>query len=139
MNGPLIRLWYRETTLGGQVHCLKGSPKYPQGQGFIAPTSMKLAGKLTLPWARLIVTTLSSSGWRSVSSKACPNSGSSSRKRIPRWLRLISPGFGKCPPPTSPAFDIVWCGDRKGLCLMRGVSDGSNPLTLYILVTSSDS
>ena len=33
-----------------------------KGQGFIAPTSKKLAGKVMLPWARLIVTILSSIG-----------------------------------------------------------------------------
>jgi hypothetical protein len=41
-----------------QVHSCWLSPNYPQGQGFIAPTSMKLAGKLSDLWPRLIVTTL---------------------------------------------------------------------------------
>lgn len=35
--------------------CL-GSPQYPQGQGFIAAISWKLAGKVSAPLAREIVT-----------------------------------------------------------------------------------
>src|SRR5579885_641566 len=54
-----------------------------------------------------MVTTLSSNGWRSTSRTFCPNSGSSSRKRTPRWERLISPGRGNRPPPTRPAWLIV--------------------------------
>ena len=38
----------------------------------------------------------SSSGWRSTSSVARRNSGSSSRKRTPLWARLTSPGRGRC-------------------------------------------
>ncbi len=53
---------------------------------------MKFAGKVTVPWVRLMVTTRSPRGWRSTASVACPNSGSSSRNRTPRWLRPISPG-----------------------------------------------
>src|SRR3989304_1046384 len=60
----------------------------------MAATSMKFAGKVTEPWARLIVTWRSSSGWRRTSSVGWPNSGSSSRKRTPRCERLISPGRG---------------------------------------------
>ena len=73
----------------------------------MAATSMKLAGKVTVPCARLMVTTLSSMGWRSTSSTAWPNSGSSSRNSTPRWLSVISPGLGMRPPPTSPAFEMV--------------------------------
>jgi hypothetical protein len=36
----------------------------PHGQGFIAPTSMKLVGKVTVPMARRIVASLSSRGCR---------------------------------------------------------------------------
>ena len=42
--------------------CYIGSPKYPHGQGFIAPTSMKFAGKEYEPRARLMVTSRSSIG-----------------------------------------------------------------------------
>ncbi len=80
----------------------------------MAATRMKLAGKVSDPLARLMVTTRSSSGWRRVSRFLLPNSGSSSRKRIPRWARLISPGLGQRPPPTSPAWLMVWWGERKG-------------------------
>ena len=67
-----------------QVHSCWLSPNQPQTQGFIAPTSMKLAGKLNDPCARLMVTTLSSRGWRSVSKFLGPNSGNSSKKRTPK-------------------------------------------------------
>src|SRR3989304_3429220 len=46
-----------------------------------------------------MVTTRSSTGWRSTSRVGWPNSGSSSRKRTPRWERLISPGRGWGAPP----------------------------------------
>ena len=46
----------------------------------MAAINMKLAGKVSVPWARLMVTILSSMGWRSTSRTRIPNSGSSSRK-----------------------------------------------------------
>jgi len=58
-----------------------------------------LAGKVRVPWARLMVTTLSSMGWRITSRTRVPNSGTSSRKSTPWWARLISPGrvvHGRC-------------------------------------------
>jgi hypothetical protein len=73
-----------------------------QGQGFIAATSMKFAGNVTVDCARAMVTTRSSTGWRSTFSTCWPNSGSSSKKSTPRCARLISPGRGRRPPPTSP-------------------------------------
>ena len=73
----------------------------------MAPTSIKFAGKVTLPWARLMDTVRSSKGWRNDSRAEWPNSGSSSRNRTPRWARVISPGLGKRPPPTSPALEMV--------------------------------
>jgi hypothetical protein len=54
--------------------------------------SMKLAGKVNDPELREMVSLRSSSGWRSISSSLVPNSGSSSRKRTPRWASEISPG-----------------------------------------------
>ena len=102
-RGPLIRFPYLLTWPGVQVHSWCGSPKYPHGQGFIAPTSMKLAGKVTEPCARVITTLLSSRGCLSASSIRCPNSDSSSRNRTPLWLMVISPGPGTVPPPTRPA------------------------------------
>jgi len=70
--------------------------------------SMKSAGKVVLFRAREIVTTPSSSGWRSTSSVRRLNSGNSSRNKTPLWLSEISPGVGVLPPPTSPASLIVW-------------------------------
>ena len=68
---------------------------------------MKRDGKVTFIAARLRVTTPSSSGWRSTSSTLRRNSGSSSRKSTPPWLRLTSPGRGHDPPPISPASLMV--------------------------------
>lgn len=79
----------------------------------MAPTNMKLAGKVTRPCARLMVTTLSSSGWRNTSSSEWPNSGSSSRKSTPRWLRLISPGLGQCPFYMLLSLDICQVGNGR--------------------------
>jgi hypothetical protein len=76
---------------------------YPHGQGFMAATSWKLAGKVKDPWARLMVTILSSMGCLNTSSTRVPNSGNSSRNKTPRCAREISPGCGQFPPPTRPA------------------------------------
>ena len=50
----------------------------------IADISVKFAGNVTLPAARLTVTTRSSSGCRMDSSTECANSGNSSRNKTPR-------------------------------------------------------
>ena len=42
------------------------------------------------------------------------NSGSSSRKRTPRWARLTSPGLARTPPPASAAWEAPWWGSREG-------------------------
>src|SRR6266849_566553 len=51
-----------------------GSMAWPQGQGFIAATSMKRAGSTAAPVARTTETSPSSSGWRRASSEARPRS-----------------------------------------------------------------
>ena len=71
------------------------APRYtpsPHGQGFMAATRRKAAGKVTVPPARLTRITPSSSGWRSASRAATGNSPSSSRNRMPCVARLTSPG-----------------------------------------------
>jgi len=45
---------------------------YMNAQGFIAATKVKLAGKVRVPWARLMVTTLSSMGCRMTSRTRAP-------------------------------------------------------------------
>ena len=82
VNG-LIRDIYRCTSAGLQVHFRVGSPKYPQRQGFMAATIMKVQGKVTRPLARVMVTLPSSMGWRRPSVTCLGNSGSSSRKSTP--------------------------------------------------------
>ena len=103
---------------------------------------------MTRPWARLIVTTLSSSGWRSTSRRELPNSGSSSRKRTPRWLRADLAGFGPVAAADQPgvgdgvvrgaeralpdqgrirrqqAADAVYLGDLQGFVVGHGGQDG---------------
>jgi hypothetical protein len=66
--------------------------------------------------------------WDEMTESACEvYSGNSSRKSTPLCARVISPGRGMRPPPTSPACDTVWWGARKGRWRMRGRSDGSIP------------
>ena len=50
------------------MHCFSVSPKNPQGHGFIVAISIKSAGNLNFPFARLMVISRSSSGCRSDSS-----------------------------------------------------------------------
>ncbi len=59
-----------------QRQCRRVSPRNPQGQGFIAATSMKRAGKVVLTADRLMVITPSSMGWRRASRTFLRNSGS---------------------------------------------------------------
>ena len=109
-----MRCIYCSTCWGEQVQRPEGWPYQPQRQGFMAHTSMKRLGSVREPEARVMVTKPSSSGWRSVSSAALLNSGSSSRNSTPLWARDISPGRGIPPPPESDTVDAVWWGLRKG-------------------------
>jgi hypothetical protein len=47
-----MRCWQRVMLAGVQVHSCSLSLDQPQGHGFIAATSWKLAGKVSVPWAR---------------------------------------------------------------------------------------
>jgi len=87
---------------------MKSVRQIMNGHGFIAETSMNLDGKHRLPCTRDMVISPSSMGCLKTSSTFLLNSGSSSRKSIPLWARLISPGVGVVPPPTSAASEIVW-------------------------------
>ena len=75
---------------------------------------MNDAGNRTVACERAIVTTWSSSGWRSVSSTVRGNSASSSRNSTPWCASEISPARGTIPPPTTAAELAVWCGVRTG-------------------------
>ena len=77
---------------GEQWHSRVGSPKNPQGHGFIAAASMNRAGKVTQMAARAMVTQPSSSGWGITSSTLRWNSGSSSRNSTPWCPSDTSPG-----------------------------------------------
>ena len=59
----------------------------------------EVAGDRDRPPALESVSALCSSGWRSASSASRRNSPSSSRKRMPRWALVTSPGLGGEPPP----------------------------------------
>src|SRR3989338_195132 len=93
---------------------LEDDPKFPHGHGFIAKIIEICAGKVSVALARETVTTLSSSGWRRASITRRSNSGNSSMNNTPRWAKVISPGFGNVPPPTSETYEEVWCGLRNG-------------------------
>ena len=97
-----------------QPHARSELPANPHGHGFIAATSWNRAGKIVARPTRETATRPSSIGWRSASRTSRPNSGSSSRNRTPWSARVISPGDMFGPPPTIPAYEIVWCGDRNG-------------------------
>ena len=81
----------------------------------------------------------SSNGPLSTSSVLLLNSGSSSKNSTPLCAKLISPGFGIFPPPTSDTGEIVWCGALYGLMVINGVFFGKTPATLCIFVVSSAS
>ena len=70
-----------ERKLGLRARCQLHSN--PHGQGFMAATSMNMAGKVTVPAARELVTLPSSRGWRMTSRVLRRNSGNSSRKSTP--------------------------------------------------------
>ena len=87
------------------------------------------AAEAAVPCTRLTVTLPSSSGWRSTSSVSRANSGSSSRNSTPLCARLTSPGRGTDPPPTMAVELTLWCGLRKGRCLISPVPPRSSPAT----------
>ena len=106
-SGPEIFRLYFKTWAGEHWQSRAGSVNFPQGQGFIAATSIKRAGKLIARWARATEIIPSSSGWRSASRTWRLNSGNSSRNKTPRWDNVISPGFGTAQPPTKATADAV--------------------------------
>ena len=79
------------------------SPKKPQGHGLAAATSMKRAGKRTLPSARVTTTSPASMGCRMPCNTEGANSGSSSKNSTPLCASEMAPGRGGDPPPTKPA------------------------------------
>ncbi len=115
------------------------APRYtpsPHGHGFIAATSRKAAGKVTVPPARLTRITPSSSGWRNASSAATGNSPSSSRNRMPWVASETSPGRSdQLPPPTSETTEAWWCGARKGGRSNRAPSGSVPPAAEWTRVT----
>src|SRR3990167_6857922 len=107
MIGPDNFLLYLSRSEGLQIQAFCLLPAFPQGQGFMAATRIKLEGKTAVPLAREMETILSSSGWRKDSITLFSNSGNSSRNRTPRCARVTSPGLGKVPPPTIETWDEV--------------------------------
>jgi hypothetical protein len=83
-----------------------------------------------------IVTTLSSSGWRKTSRTWRRHSGYASKKRTPWWASDTSPGIGTCPPPISPASEMVWWGARHGRVVTHAVRSPVTPATRWIRVVS---
>lgn len=68
---------------------------------------MTLAGYWIVQATLEMVIDLSSSGCLSTSKVSLGNSVSSSKKRIPLWARLISPGVSCDHPPTIEILDAV--------------------------------
>ena len=64
------------------------------------------------------------------------NSGNSSRNKTPLCAKEISPGCGLDPPPTKAISEMVWCGDLKGLLLIKDALTANFPATEWILVVS---
>ena len=135
-SAPLMRLRYLCTLAAEQWHCLRACPRYPQGQGFIAPTTVHAAGNVELPVRLDITTCLSSSGCLRASRASRENSGSSSRNKTPRWARLTSPGRSPAPPPTSATREAVWWGALNGRVFGRPVPPSLKPAALQTLATS---
>ena len=75
---------------------------------------MNRAGNVTVPSARVSLTSPVSIGWRMPCRTELLNSDSSSRKSTPLCASVISPGRIGDPPPTSPASDAEWWGLRNG-------------------------
>ncbi len=122
-----------------QRQARRSSPRKPHGQGFIAATRTKRAGKTAVRAARAMLTRPSSSGCRSTSSTRRSNSGISSRNSTPLWASDISPGRGIAPPPTSATLETVWCGARNGRSTSNPAPAAIAPATEWIAVHSSDS
>src|SRR3989338_7510332 len=101
MIGPDSFLLYLSKSDGLQMQAFCLLPVFPQGQGFMAATRIKLEGKMAVPLAREIETILSSKGWRRDSITLFSNSGNSSKNKTPRCASVTSPGFGYVPPPMS--------------------------------------
>ncbi len=87
------------------MHTWLSLPRLPQGQGLNESTSWNAAGNRTVDPARAIDTHPSSTGSRRPCSRLIPNSGASSRKRMPWWARDASPGRVSLPPPTIPSLE----------------------------------
>ena len=98
-NGPLKRRRYFVNATSSHSH-EPGAPP-PQGHGFVAPTSVKRAGRVRRVCARETRMTPSSRGWRRASRTEGANSPSSSKNNTPPWAMLTSPGRNEDdPPPT---------------------------------------
>ena len=89
------------------MHCFSLSPRKPQGQGFIAPTSINFAGYFIEFLALEITISPSSRGCLKTSKTCLGNSTISSKNKTPLCASVISPGFGLEPPPIIPFGEAV--------------------------------
>ena len=99
---------------------------------------MNRAGNVTVPSARVSLTSPVSIGWRMPCRTELLNSDSSSRKSTPLCASVISPGRIGDPPPTSPASDAEWWGLRNGRTPDR-IAAIDSPATEWIRAVSSAS
>ena len=120
--------------------CRRGSPSNPQGQGLAAATNVNRAGNSTEPTARVTTTRPSSSGCRRPSTASRRNSVNSSRNRTPWLASETSPGRRYVvPPPSKPACEMEWCGDRNGRDRKTPSPPANSPATEWSWVVSSAS
>ena len=105
-----------------------GSPRKPQGQGFMAATSMMRAGYVTVVSARLMVIChLRAAG---EAFEGLSGTRGTRRGRGPPGGQADFAGPGVLPPPTRPAAEMLWCGARNGRRATSGTPAGNMPATL---------
>ena len=99
-RGPDSRRVYLARRVSEHLQC-PSLIHSPHGHGFMAATSWKRDGSVTVPRARHRRMTPSSRGCLNRSSTEAGNSPISSKKSTPQCARLISPGLSHdVPPPT---------------------------------------
>ncbi len=87
-----------------------------RGTGSSPPPTETVPETARDPWPGKSRMCPDSKGSRKTSNTLRSNSGSSSRNSTPWWARVISPGCGFEPPPTSAGPEAEWWGWRNGLC-----------------------
>ncbi len=114
-NGSESLFLYLLISLVVHLHCLLFANKFPQGQGFIAPTNIISAIYLIFELTLDILTTPSCKGSLKASKTFFENWGNSSKIEYPKFAKATSPIFGlkKHPPPILRQ-KVKWMWERNG-------------------------